>query len=225
MRVLIIDTNDVVQTAITTWLEQVGIKAYCAEDADDGVDLAKAYDYDIICLSTALDISPGRAVLKKIRDANVTTPVLSYGPDDITDKIEMFKLGSDDYLVKPFHREELTARINAIVRRSRGHATSAIKIGNITVDLIEKRTFVNDKPVHLTDKEYRLMEVMSLRKGVTLTKEMLLTHLYGGMDEPELKIIDVFVCKMRKKLKEANGGVDHIHTIWGRGYAVRDDAR
>ena len=114
--------------------------------------------------------------------------------------------GQMDYLTKPFHREELVARIHAIIRRSKGHSQSIIHTGSVAVNLDAKTVEVEGKTVHLTGKEYQMLELLSLRKGTTLTKEMFLNHLYGGMDEPELKIIDVFICKLRKKLSNATGG-------------------
>ena len=114
------------------------------------------------------------------------------------------------------------ARIHAIIRRSKGHSQSVIRTGKINVNLDAKTVDAGGKPVHLTGKEYQMLELLSLRKGTTLTKEMFLNHLYGGMDEPELKIIDVFICKLRKKLSEATDGVNYIETVWGRGYVLRD---
>jgi len=144
------------------------------------------------------------------------------GSDDTENKIKGFGFGADDYLTKPFHREELVARIHAIIRRSKGHSQSVINVGRVSVNLDAKSVTVAGKPVHLTGKEYQMFELLSLRKGSTLTKEMFLNHLYGGMDEPELKIIDVFICKLRKKLNIATGGENYIETVWGRGYVLRD---
>ncbi|KKL15233.1 hypothetical protein LCGC14_2507640, partial [marine sediment metagenome] len=146
-------------------------------------------------------------VLRQLRLARIDTPILILsGADDTENKIRGFGFGADDYLTKPFHREELVARIHAIIRRSKGHAQSVIETGQVAVNLDAKTVSVNDSPVHLTGKEYQMLELLSLRKGTTLTKEMFLNHLYGGMDEPELKIIDVFICKLRKKLSQATGG-------------------
>ena len=130
--------------------------------------------------------------------------------------------GADDYLTKPFHRDEVVARIHAIVRRSKGHAQSVVTMGDFVVNLDEKTAVVGGARVHLTGKEYQILELLALRKGTTLSKEMFLNHLYGGMDEPELKIIDVFICKLRKKLASASGGRDYIETVWGRGYMLRE---
>ncbi|MDD3371420.1 MAG: response regulator transcription factor, partial [Alphaproteobacteria bacterium] len=114
------------------------------------------------------------------------------------------------------------ARIHAIIRRSKGHSDSVIRTGKLVVNLDTRTVEVDGTPLHLTGKEYGILELLSLRKGTTLTKEMFLNHLYGGMDEPELKIIDVFVCKLRKKLATAAGGDNYIETVWGRGYVLRD---
>jgi two-component system cell cycle response regulator CtrA len=116
----------------------------------------------------------------------------------------------------------LVARIHAIVRRSKGHAQSVINIGDLCVDLDTKTVEVQHARVHLTGKEYQMLELLSLRKGTTLTKQVFLNHLSGGMDEPDPKIIDVFICKLRKKLANASQGKNYIETVWGRGYVLRE---
>ena len=181
------------------------------------------YDYDLILLDLNLPDMNGHEVLRQLRLARVDTPILILtGSSDTENKIKGFGFGADDYLTKPFHREELVARIHAIIRRSKGHSQSVITTGTIEVNLDAKTVSADSKPVHLTGKEYQMLELLSLRKGTTLTKEMFLNHLYGGMDEPELKIIDVFICKLRKKLSQATGGENFIETVWGRGYVLRD---
>ena len=125
-------------------------------------------------------------------------------------------------MTKPFHKDELVARIHAIVRRSKGHAQSVVQTGNLIVDIDAKTVKIDQIRLHVTEKEYQILELLSLRKGMTLTKEMFLNQLYGGMDEPEAKIIDVFVCKLRKKLANASFGKNYIETVWGRGYTLRE---
>ncbi len=183
----------------------------------------KLYDYDIIVLDLLLPDMDGYEVLRRLRAAKVRTPILILsGLDALNDKVKGLGFGADDFLTKPFDHRELLARIQAIIRRSKGHPESTIRTGKLLVNLDSRAVTVDDQPVHLTGKEYAILELLSLRKGTTLTKEMFLNHLYGGMDEPELKIIDVFICKLRKKLVEATGGEHYIETVWGRGYQLRD---
>ena len=223
MRILLVEDDPATSRSIELMLTHANLNVYCTDLGEDGIDLAKLYDYDLILLDLNLPDMSGHDVLRQLRLARVETPILILsGADDTDNKIRGFGFGADDYLTKPFHREELVARIHAIIRRSKGHAQSLIRTGKITVNLDAKTVEVEGKTVHLTGKEYQMLELLSLRKGTTLTKEMFLNHLYGGMDEPELKIIDVFICKLRKKLAEATGGSSYIETVWGRGYVLRD---
>ncbi|GAA5081450.1 response regulator transcription factor [Maritalea mobilis] len=225
MRVLLVEDDLTTSRSIEMMLKHANLNVYSTDMGEEGVDLAKLYDYDIILLDLNLPDITGHEVLRQLRTARITTPILILsGFDDPENKLKGFGFGADDYLTKPFHREELVARIHAIIRRSQGHAQSVIHTGQISVNLDAKTVDVGGAPVHLTGKEYQMLELLSLRKGTTLTKEMFLNHLYGGMDEPELKIIDVFICKLRKKLSEATGGDNYIETVWGRGYVLRDPA-
>ncbi len=223
MRILLVEDDPTTSRSIELMLTHANLNVYCTDLGEDGIDLAKLYDYDLILLDLNLPDMSGHEVLHQLRLAKVETPILILsGSDDTENKIKGFGFGADDYLTKPFHREELVARIHAIIRRSKGHSHSVIRTGDITVNLDAKTVDVEGQSVHLTGKEYQMLELLSLRKGTTLTKEMFLNHLYGGMDEPELKIIDVFICKLRKKLAEATGGQNYIETVWGRGYVLRD---
>ncbi len=223
MRVLLIEDDPTTSRSIEMMLASANLNVYSTDLGEEGIDLAKLYDYDIILLDLNLPDMTGHEVLRQLRLARVETPILILsGMDDTENKIKGFGFGADDYLTKPFHREELVARIHAIVRRSKGHAQSVIHTGRISVNLDAKTIEVDGEPMHLTGKEYQMLELLSLRKGTTLTKEMFLNHLYGGMDEPELKIIDVFICKLRKKLSVALDGENYIETVWGRGYVLRD---
>ena len=223
MRVLLVEDDPTTSKSIELMLTHANLNVYTTDLGEEGIDLAKLYDYDLILLDLGLPDMSGHDVLRKLRLARVETPILILsGADDTESKIKGFGFGADDYLTKPFHREELVARIHAIIRRSKGHSQSVIRTGKINVNLDAKTVDVDNKTVHLTGKEYQMLELLSLRKGTTLTKEMFLNHLYGGMDEPELKIIDVFICKLRKKLSEATDGSNYIETVWGRGYVLRD---
>ncbi len=223
MRILLVEDDPTTSRSIELMLTHANLNVYCTDMGEDGIDLAKLYDYDLILLDLNLPDISGHEVLRQLRLARVETPILILsGMDDTEAKIKGFGFGADDYLTKPFHREELVARIHAIIRRSKGHSQSVIRTGAVNVNLDAKTVDVDGSAVHLTGKEYQMLELLSLRKGTTLTKEMFLNHLYGGMDEPELKIIDVFICKLRKKLAEATGGQNYIETVWGRGYVLRD---
>ena len=223
MRILLIEDDPATSKSIELMLGHANFNVYTTDLGQEGIDLAKLYDYDLILLDLVLPDINGHDVLRQLRVARIDTPILILsGETDTDNKMRGFGSGADDYLTKPFHREELIARIHAIIRRSKGHSQSIIKTGDIEVNLDGKTVEVRGNTVHLTGKEYQMLELLSLRKGTTLTKEMFLNHLYGGMDEPELKIIDVFICKLRKKLSEATGSENHIETVWGRGYVLRD---
>jgi two-component system cell cycle response regulator CtrA len=223
MRVLLIEDDSATAQSIELMLKSEGFNIYTTDLGEEGVDLGKIYDYDLILLDLNLPDMSGLDVLRQLRVAKINTPIMILsGSTEIDTKVKTFGGGADDYLTKPFHKDELIARIHAVVRRSKGHAQSVISTGDILVNLDAKTVEVNGSRVHLTGKEYQMLELLSLRKGTTLTKEMFLNHLYGGMDEPELKIIDVFICKLRKKLSAATGGQNHIETVWGRGYVLRD---
>jgi two-component system cell cycle response regulator CtrA len=225
VRILLVEDDPTTSRSIELMLTHANLNVFCTDLGEDGIDLAKLYDYDLILLDLNLPDMSGHEVLRQLRLARIETPTLILtGADDTESKIKSFGFGADDYLTKPFHREELVARIHAIIRRSKGHSQSVIRTGAVNVNLDAKTVDVGGATVHLTGKEYQMLELLSLRKGTTLTKEMFLNHLYGGMDEPELKIIDVFICKLRKKLAEATGGQNYIETVWGRGYVLREPA-
>ncbi len=223
MRILLIEDDHNTTKAIEMMLTRANLNVYATELGEEGVELARMYDYDLILLDMMLPDISGHEVLRELRASKVETPVLVLsGADDTDNKLRGLGGGADDYLTKPFHREELIARIHAIIRRSKGHSQSVIRTGAIALNLDSKTVEVNGSPLRLTRKEYGILELLSLRKGTTLTKEMFLNHLYGGLDEPEVKIIDVFICKLRKKLEQATGRSGYIQTVWGRGYVLQD---
>ena len=223
MRVLLVEDDSATAKSIELMLQTEGFVIDLTDMGEDGLEIGKLYDYDIIILDLMLPDMDGYEVLRRLRSARVDTPILILsGLNEMDHKIKGLGVGADDYLTKPFDKRELIARIHAIVRRSKGHSDSIIETGQLTVNLDTRTVEVSGQPLHLTGKEYGILELLSLRKGTTLTKEMFLNHLYGGMDEPELKIIDVFVCKLRKKLAQSTGGENYIETVWGRGYVLRD---
>jgi two-component system cell cycle response regulator CtrA len=225
MRVLLVEDDAATAASIELMLKKESFIIDTTDLGEDGLEIGKLYDYDIIILDLMLPDIDGYEVLRRLRAARVRTPILILsGLGELDHKLKGLGFGADDFLTKPFDRRELIARIQAIVRRSKGHSESTIRTGKLVVNLDSRIVTVEDHPLHLTAKEYGILELLSLRKGTTLTKEMFLNHLYGGMDEPELKIIDVFICKLRKKLSTATGGEHYIETVWGRGYVLRDPA-
>jgi two-component system cell cycle response regulator CtrA len=223
MRILLIEDDVSLAKSIDLMLSAEGFNMYTTDLGEEGLDLGKLYDYDLILLDLNLPDMHGYDVLKSLRTSKIETPILVLsGMVEPDNKVRALGIGADDYVTKPFDKRELVARIHAIVRRSKGHSQSVIKTGRLTVNLDSRNVTVDEQPLHLTGKEYAMLELLSLRKGTTLTKEMFLNHLYGGMDEPELKIIDVFICKLRKKLSAALDGKNYIETVWGRGYVLRD---
>ena len=223
MRVLLIEDDSATAQSIELMLKSEGFNVYTTDLGEEGVDLGKLYDYDIILLDLNLPDVSGFEVLRTLRVSKVRTPILILsGLAGIEDKCKGLGLGADDYITKPFHKDELVARVHAIVRRSKGHAQSVIQTGDLIVNLDTKNAAMCGTQLYLTGKEYRMLELLCLRKGTPLTKEVFLNQLYGGLDEPGPKIIDVFICKLRKKLANASGGKNYIDTIWGRGHVLRE---
>ncbi len=223
MRVLLVEDDTATSKSIELMMRTEGWVVDATDLGEDGLEIGKLYDYDIIILDLMLPDLHGKDVLKRFRSAKINTPVLVLsGLTEATEKVQAFGIGADDYLTKPFDKIELMARVNAIVRRSKGHAAPTIRTGRLTVNLETQTAYIDEKVLPLSNKEYKILELLSLRKGITLTKEMFLNHLYGGLDEPELKIVDVFVCKLRKKLSNATQGEKYIETVWGRGYVLKE---
>ena len=220
MRVLLIEDDSATAKAIELMLKSEGYICDSTDLGEDGLDIGKIYDYDLIILDLTLPDIDGMEVLRRLRTAKVKTPILILsGLSQPDNKVRALTEGADDYLTKPFDKDELVARIQAIVRRANGHPDAIIPTGGLSVNLNTRVVTVDGQMVYLTRREYAILELLALRKGNTLTKEMFLNHLYGGMDEPEMKIIDVFICKLRKKLSNA-GITNCIETVWGRGYLM-----
>ena len=222
MRVLLVEDEMTTARGIVAMLKSAAMVVDTVDTGEEALDLAKLYDYDIILLDLNLPDMEGYEVLRRMRAARIETPVLILsGWGKTQAKVRGFGAGADDFITKPFDGQELLARIQAVVRRAKGFAQPTLSVGGLTLNLASREVTVEGMPVHLTGKEYAVLELLTLRKGTVLTKEAFLNHLYGGMDEPEVKIIDVFICKLRKKLAQA-GADNLIGTVWGRGYVMRD---
>jgi two-component system cell cycle response regulator CtrA len=222
VRILIIEDDEIVASTVELFLRSEGFRTHTETFGEEALEVAKLYEYDAILMDLNLPDMSGVDVLRKLRMSKVNTPVLVLsGQTDMDTKIKCLSAGADDYLVKPANNAELAARLRAVVRRAKGHAQSVIQIGDLAVNLDIKAAEIDGERVPLSSKEYQLLELLALRRGTTLTKETFLNHLYGEMDEPEAKIIDVFVCKLRKKLAAYTNGKNYIETVWGQGYLIR----
>ncbi len=223
MRILLIEDDSATAKNLDTLLKSEGFICDTTDLGEDGLEIGKLYEYDLIILDLLLPDIDGFEVVRRLRASQVKTPILVLsGLNETEHKVKGLGFGADDYLTKPFSKNELLARIHAIIRRSHGHSNSVIHTGRLSVNLQNRTASIDGVTLNLTGKEYAIIELLSLRKGTTLTKEMFLNHLYGGMDEPELKIIDVFICKLRRKIAEALGEDSYIETVWGRGYILRE---
>ena len=224
-RVLIVEDDENIRQLLKLTLASFNYELVDFENGKDAYDYLQNNKVDLAILDLMLPGMNGYDILKFIRSKAMLKDlpvIILSAKDKELDKIMGLDLGADDYLTKPFDKAELLARIQAVVRRSKGHSNSVIRTGDVEVNLDNQTVSVKGKALHLTGKEYGIMELLSLRKGSTLNKDQFLNHLYGGIDEPELKIIDVFICKLRKKLEKASGGKNYIETVWGRGYVLRD---
>lgn len=223
MRVLLIEDDKTVCQNISLLLKKENMVVDSSYLGEDGLELTRLYEYDIIILDLMLPDMDGYEVLRHLRNARIQTPVLILSGLSTPDKkVKGLGCGADDYLTKPFDYEELVARVNALVRRSKGHADSIIRTGGMEINLNSKIVTIDGKTLHLTAKEYALFELLALRKGTTINKGQFLNYLYGGIDEPEMKIIDVFLCKIRRKIEEISKDEEYIQTVWGRGYILKD---
>jgi two-component system cell cycle response regulator CtrA len=223
MRVLLIEDDNSTAKSIELALAREGMICDISQTGQEGVDLGMVYDYDIILLDLVLPDIDGYKVMEKLKAGKIKTPVfILSGLSEASQKIKALDMGATDYLTKPFDKGELIARIKAIVRRYKGHCESISQFGIFTINFDTRTLDTNDILVHLTNKEYAILELLAMRKGAVLTKEMFLNNLYSGIDDPSIKIINVFICKIRQKLSKASGGVDYIETVFGRGYMLKD---
>ncbi len=222
MRVLLVEDDLIAARGITQMLKTAGAIVDQTDSGEDSLELLRHYEYDIVVLDLALPDIEGFEVVRRMRFARNDTPVLVLsGLNMAQARVKVLGLGADDFITKPYDKTELLARMQAIVRRSKGFSQPTVRVGRLMLNLDTREVTIDNRELRLTGKEYAILELLVLRKGMVLTKEAFLNHLYGGMDEPEVKIIDVFVCKLRKKLNRV-GAEGIIGTIWGRGYMIRE---
>jgi len=204
MRVLLIEDDGPTARSIELMLKSENCSVRVTGLGEEGVELGKRYDYDMILLDLGLPDISGYEALRALRLAEVASPVLILsGLAGAEDKVKGLCLGADDYLTKPFHRDEVVARIRAILRRSAGRAQAKVTIGDVVVKLDEQTAEVGGARLQLTGREYRVLEILALRKETTPGKEMYLNHLSGGMNEAQLKVIDSLIVNDLQKLARA----------------------
>jgi two-component system cell cycle response regulator CtrA len=222
MRVLLVEDDLTSARGISLMLRSGGAVVDQADTGEEGLELVRHYDYDIVILDLMLPDIEGYEVVRRMRSSRDDTPILILsGLSRPQAKVKGLGIGADDFITKPFDKAELLARMQAVVRRSKGFSQPLLRVGVLHLNLDSREVTIDGQAIHLTGKEYAILELLILRKGMVLTKEAFLNHLYGGMDEPEMKIIDVFICKLRKKLAQA-GAANLIGTVWGRGYMIRE---
>jgi two-component system, cell cycle response regulator CtrA len=222
MRLLLVEDDKLMAQMIAALLVKKEFKVTTVHTKNEAIENLQAFQFDAVVLDLRLRGESGLDVLTAARSKEIMTPFIVLSGDLDTDsKVAALRAGADDYVTKPFKVEELAARILAVIRRTNGHISTCIELGPLSLDLEEKLAQVNGEPLNLTRKEYELLEALILRSGRTLSKDTILSLLYGGMDEPNPKIIDVFVCKLRKKLSDALNGVSPIRTVYGIGYSFR----
>ena len=176
-----------------------------------------------ILLDLNLPNGYGTRLARLVRKNHILVPILVIsGNSGIDEKITALGAGADGYLTKPFDRNELMANLDAIMRRTHGHGLATISVGNLVVDLSRNYAKVGETRLEQTAKEFRIIEFLALRKDAVLSKDAFLNHSYGGIDEPEPKIIDVFICKLRRKLAENGAEGLSVDTVWGQGYTLRE---
>ncbi|MBO1324368.1 response regulator transcription factor [Acetobacter sp. TBRC 12305] len=222
MRILFVENKFASSRTILSALKKAGLASDLARSGQNAIELLRNYDYGLAIINLRLTDMDGFTFLNSLRALKISTPVIILSATDAPDaKIRAFSMGADDFLVEPIDMDELVARVQAILRRSNGFAHPVIQVGALVLDLNSQSVCVQGQPVHLTGKEFAILELLVLRKGIAQTKETFLNHLYGGRDEPDIKIIDVFICKLRKKLQFV-GGDSLISTVWGKGYILHD---
>ncbi|MBR0641351.1 response regulator transcription factor [Plastoroseomonas hellenica] len=224
MRALVVERDPMNVIGKVRALQLATITVDTAKSGEDAVDMTRHFDYDVMILGVSLADMTGVEALRRLRARNISVPAIATTKSgDLAAVVQALDIGADDCITPATDRTEFLARVRSVIRRSKGFARSALTAANLTLDIQSKDVTIESRAVNLTGKEQSIMELLIMRKGVVQSKEAILTHLYNGIDEPEMKIIDVFICKLRRKLAEA-GFSGAIGTVWGRGYVLREIA-
>lgn len=226
MRILLVEDAKPLATSIAQGLTEEGFSVDVAGDGEEGLHFATEVTYDVIVLDRMLPLLDGLTVLKRAREAGVKTPVLLLTAlGELQDRVEGLDGGADDYLVKPFAFDELLARLRALLRRSRGQAQNAIRLGQLTLDLAARTASAGGGPLELSAREFALLELLALDPGKTFSRSAIAERLYNEESELDSNVIDVFVGRLRKKLDAAGlPGSALIRTQRGEGYRLDPSA-
>jgi two-component system cell cycle response regulator CtrA len=226
-RILLVEPHDSTSKTVQSLLAHAGYTVAVVDTGQDAITLTNLYEYDVVLTETALPDMTGMELVKALRLQHVATPIVALSANESTEtKLQFFGFGGDAFISKPFHREELLAQLNAIVRRTNANLRNKVQTSDLCVDLDKREATVKGHRAEITNHEFALLEILSLRKGAVLTKEILMLHLYkGAEDRPELREIDVMISILRKKLSHLTGGENYIQTVWGHGYKLSDPER
>lgn len=226
MRILLIEDDSLLSELLQGSLSQKDFTIDQAYSGKEGLELFSLYSYSAIILDLGLPDMKGSAVLQSLRTQNTETPIIILsGREEVEARLQMLELGADDYILKPFITDELVARLHANIRRASGYGQNKMEIGDLTLNIRDQSVSIKNQDIALTRKEYEMLQLLCLKKGGVVSKAKFLDHLYSGMDEPEVKIIDVFICKLRKKLEAIGNDAPKIETVWGRGYRIQIPAQ
>ena len=223
MRLLVVEDEQAIRSQLCEFLSKQGFAVDEAGDGREGLYFAEEYDYDLAIIDIGLPIMDGIELIKKAREKGKQYPILILtARGNWQDKVQGLEAGADDYLVKPFHNEELRARVNALIRRASGHSSPKLEFGPIVIDTAAKSVTLKDESIELTSYEYNTLEYLAMHAGEAISKTVLTEHLYQQDFERDSNVIEVFIGRLRKKL-DPDGELQLITTLRGRGYRFNPD--
>lgn len=224
MRILIVEDEAALREEVARRLRRDGFTVDESGDGDEGLYYATEFRPDVAVIDLGLPGLPGMDLIRRLRRDGYDFPVLIFtARGRWEEKVDGLSAGADDYLVKPFHMEELVARVNALMRRSGGWSSPLLSSGPVTLDSRSQSVSLHDQPVELTAYEYRVLECLLLRSGEVISKSELTDRLYDQDFERDSNVIEVFIGRLRRKLDPDNS-LSPIETLRGRGYRFRLDA-
>ena len=218
MRILLVEDEAPLRETLAARLKREGFAVDAAQDGEEGLYLGREVPFDVAVIDLGLPKLSGMDLVKTLRGEQIKFPILILtARSSWQDKVEGLKAGADDYLVKPFHVEELMARLNALLRRAAGWSKPTLECGAVVLDLAAQSVSVNDAPVDLTSYEYKVLEYLMLHAGELVSKADLTEHIYQQDFDRDSNVLEVFIGRLRKKL-DPEGELKPIETVRGRGY-------